>query len=589
MLTNSLYRHAFRGFLYTGLALFWLGGVLVVPASADWKWAGPTGIVSIGNTQNGYNAYSSIAAYNGVPYITWTEKEYMGITTRQGIYVKHFNGTDWQLDGSGLNVGSRTQTANAPPTIAFSGTGVPYVTWGETEMTVSSPGGRVGIFVKHFNGNDWVQDGEALNYDFGQTVNYSSNVQNIALDGGIPYVTWGEHNLASGYTSAYMKKLVGTTWQSVAGDIRGYTIGSVYGPSVALFGGVPYVAYSEYLGAYYSVLVKHWDSGSNTWVQDGGIVNKVNTQNAYYSPVIADVGGTTWVAWSEYCYYPMRYCAFAAYWNGSGWQQAGDTSNYDGSLNVNFTYSVQNVSMAGNGNIPYVTWSENGKVYVKAYDPVVKNWNLVGSTNLGLNYDQNKQANNPQIAFANSAPYVTWWEQWHNGAIGSDVPQVFCKYFATSTPTGTPTPTSTPTRTATPTKTVSVTYTTTPTRTPTPTITATYTRTRTPTMTITITNTPTITPFVLTENQVITYPSPAKGNDMWFYYSAQKPCKIKIEIFNILGERGTVLNDEHTDTGYLRTHWDIRNVAPGIYFYRMSMENADGTRKFDMKKIVIVK
>jgi Secretion system C-terminal sorting domain len=167
----------------------------------------------------------------------------------------------------------------------------------------------------------------------------------------------------------------------------------------------------------------------------------------------------------------------------------------------------------------------------------------------------------------------------------------------THTLTSSETPTVTPTATITQTSTISPTSTDSPTISPTPTISATYTISPTitmtstylPTKTATITTTATQTPFRLHTDKIIVYPSPATDNDLWFYYQTTEACRVEIEIFNVLGEKGKILRDEHVDIGYQRTYWDIQNVAPGIYFYRMRIIGASQTQIIGPKKLVIIK
>jgi len=155
----------------------------------------------------------------------------------------------------------------------------------------------------------------------------------------------------------------------------------------------------------------------------------------------------------------------------------------------------------------------------------------------------------------------------------------------TASPTFTPTYTSTPTFTPTPTSTI------TPTFTITLTATITSTTTLTPTLTSTISRTPTttVTPLILEHGKILAYPSPAKGDYIWFYYSVEGPAEVKIDIFNVAGEKGKTLNNSHSNTGYHRTQWNIRQVAPGIYFYRIQINDSRGTHDYGIRKLVIVK
>jgi hypothetical protein len=97
-----------------------------------------------------------------------------------------------------------------------------------------------------------------------------------------------------------------------------------------------------------------------------------------------------------------------------------------------------------------------------------------------------------------------------------------------------------------------------------------------------------LTPFV-SQEAVITYPSPARGKEVWFYYYLDEPSQVEIECFNLIGEKGSTLSNTHASSGYQRTQWDIRNVAPGIYFYRMRITGMTQSKTIGPYKLVIVK
>jgi hypothetical protein len=170
-------------------------------------------------------------------------------------------------------------------------------------------------------------------------------------------------------------------------------------------------------------------------------------------------------------------------------------------------------------------------------------------------------------------------------------------FTRTFTPTPTFTRTPTYTRTVTPTFTISPTFTQSPTRTSTMTFTATPTKTRTSTITLTITPTPSVvttatstrTPYVLPEDEVIVYPSPGQGDTLWFYYSTPGPADVRVELFNVTGEPGSVLSQRDEAAGRQRLAWDIRNVAPGVYFYRLTQTTGAGRKDFGMRKLVIIR
>lgn len=110
-------------------------------------------------------------------------------------------------------------------------------------------------------------------------------------------------------------------------------------------------------------------------------------------------------------------------------------------------------------------------------------------------------------------------------------------------------------------------------------------------MSSTYTISPTVTPApqLLSTDKIITYPSPARGNDLWFYYTVSGQAQVRIALYNVTGEKGLVLTSTHAASGNQRTKWDIRDVAPGIYFYHLRIEDSQGVRDFGVKKLAIIK
>jgi hypothetical protein len=90
--------------------------------------------------------------------------------------------------------------------------------------------------------------------------------------------------------------------------------------------------------------------------------------------------------------------------------------------------------------------------------------------------------------------------------------------------------------------------------------------------------------FVLLQN----YPNPFNpATNIEFVLS--KSGQVKIEIFNILGQRIRTLVDEHLKPGHKVVDWDGRDdsgeeVSSGIYFYRLQTEDFT-----DAKKMLLLK
>jgi hypothetical protein len=92
------------------------------------------------------------------------------------------------------------------------------------------------------------------------------------------------------------------------------------------------------------------------------------------------------------------------------------------------------------------------------------------------------------------------------------------------------------------------------------------------------------TSFTLLNN----YPNPFNASTI-IHYSLPQATDVKLEIFNLLGQKVRILVDERQNTGYKKVIWDGKDdkgvdVSSGIYFYRLVTENFS-----DSKKMVLMR
>lgn len=90
--------------------------------------------------------------------------------------------------------------------------------------------------------------------------------------------------------------------------------------------------------------------------------------------------------------------------------------------------------------------------------------------------------------------------------------------------------------------------------------------------------------FSLSQN----YPNPFNP-ETYIKFGLSKAVHVKIDIFNIVGQRVRTLVDEEMESGNYVADWDGKDeqgnsVSSGIYFYRMKSEDFS-----DMKKMLLVK
>ena len=91
--------------------------------------------------------------------------------------------------------------------------------------------------------------------------------------------------------------------------------------------------------------------------------------------------------------------------------------------------------------------------------------------------------------------------------------------------------------------------------------------------------------FELSQN----YPNPFNPSTV-INYSLPSDSKVKLQIFNTLGELITTLVDETNNAGVHTIKWNASNLASGLYLYRISAESISDSKKFSsVKKMLLIK
>lgn len=85
--------------------------------------------------------------------------------------------------------------------------------------------------------------------------------------------------------------------------------------------------------------------------------------------------------------------------------------------------------------------------------------------------------------------------------------------------------------------------------------------------------------FMLMQN----YPNPFNPGTT-IEYALARPGHVRMEVFNILGQRLTVLVDEYLEAGYHKYTWNASGVPTGVYFYRIRSGDFEKTRKMLLLK-----
>ncbi len=298
------------------------------------------------NTETGEHAYAGqIAFYNNTPYVAYSEA--YSPDTAQRVYVKRWNGASWTIVGNILNI-NFAEYANSP-SLAFSPSGTPYVAWSEQF------GSAQRVYVKHFNGSAWVQDGTYLNID----ANRQATNPSLVIWNGRPVVAWGE-STASSY-DIRAKALNGTSWEAVGNSVN--TAGHYsYNSWLAVDNNNLYAAFAEdndtsfvVMGDIFLARVRRFNGTG--WQDVGGILNN-DAAHPAYAPRLAFAGGTPYAAFIEDYNYDMmgmtqdHRLMVKRYATGS-WSQFG------AELNLATGEYVNGGAIAISGSSVYVAWSES--------------------------------------------------------------------------------------------------------------------------------------------------------------------------------------------------------------------------------------
>lgn len=92
---------------------------------------------------------------------------------------------------------------------------------------------------------------------------------------------------------------------------------------------------------------------------------------------------------------------------------------------------------------------------------------------------------------------------------------------------------------------------------------------------------------VFADNEVYTYPNPARGDTVTFKFRVAYKSYVKIDVYNVAGEKVAALERQNCPAGQAsEIAWDVRNIASGIYIYRMEAQSPSGSRSV-IKKLGI--
>lgn len=89
-------------------------------------------------------------------------------------------------------------------------------------------------------------------------------------------------------------------------------------------------------------------------------------------------------------------------------------------------------------------------------------------------------------------------------------------------------------------------------------------------------------------DEVYTYPNPATGETVTFKFRLAHKAFVKIDVYNVAGEKVAALEKADCPAGQAsELVWRVRNVASGVYVYRVRAESAAGSKTI-IKKLAVI-
>ncbi|MFC1611425.1 hypothetical protein ACFL6C_10730 [Myxococcota bacterium] len=264
---------------------------------SEWQPLGINGRVSVSssNLSSGPAVATDSA---GTPVVAWRTT----VPGQSQIYVRRFDGSEWQELGAGSATGggvSDTTGSVGLPALVIDGQDRPVLVWSEA----APPTFAAQLFARRFDGSTWepVGVGAASGGGITNTPTYSDQCALATLQGN-PVVVWREEE--AGGTQIHARVFDGTSWNELGGSASeggiSATAGNSETPVIATANGQPIVAWTDTTSSNAEIYVRRFDGQS--WVEleasaSGGGVSNSGATSRY--PTISASQDAVCVAYAE--------------------------------------------------------------------------------------------------------------------------------------------------------------------------------------------------------------------------------------------------------------------------------------------------
>jgi hypothetical protein len=205
-----------------------------------------------------------------------------------------------------------------------------------------------------------------------------------------------------GVPNVHVKRWDGSTWTLDGGALNENRMSFAFDPSIAIAGGVPYVAWTELnKTGVAQVFVKH--RAPKEWVRDGTVLNVDPRRQALRPTLTAGAAAPLHLAWSEADARRVHH-VYVKRLDLDGWTALG------GPLNADRGRDAMEIAVSLVGPEPYVAWSEATagtvpQLHVKRWDGA--EWQAVGGA---MNRDPQRPALTPALCASEDSLYLAWIE-----------------------------------------------------------------------------------------------------------------------------------------------------------------------------------
>ena len=348
-----------------GLVIATVGWVLGFAAGGPAARAGWE-VVGAGGFSAGAGDYTSLAFYNGEPYVAFRD---LGIGDKGT--VKRYTGGSWQTVGTGAF------SAGAPYDIDLVFyDGEPYVVYTDATNGLKAT-------VKRCTGGSWQTVGAG-----GLSVSDAHN-PSLAFENGEPYVAY--QDVANG-SRATVRRYTGGSWQTVG--TAGFSADMAVYTSLAFSNDEPYVAYQDVANGSRAT-VRRYTGGSWQTVGAAGFSTGTADETS-----LAFLDGDPYVAFTDGAH---SFKATVMRYTGGSWQTVG-------AAGFSADEAYYNALAFYNGE-PYLAYQDiglGGKATVKRYTG--GSWQTVGTAGFsaGASYCN-------ALAFCYGEPYLAYVDDSNGG------------------------------------------------------------------------------------------------------------------------------------------------------------------------------